>query len=129
MIPTSVKERVSCDMRPLDDHGRNLINLCKSCDMFIGNSRLPGNDFRKGSITWISRGNSSHVGVLDYALLSFNMFNDVKTFNVGNFLPNSDHAPIELVIKCNVELNSSSSTNATTWSLMETTLQIHMVSR
>ena len=114
-LPNSVKKRISCDLRPLDDHGSSVINLCKSCNMFIGNSRLPGNDFKKGSITWISRGNSSHVGVLDYALLSLNLYDDVKTFNIGNFLPHSDHAPIELSIKCNVNHVTDNATPITTW--------------
>ena len=114
-LPSSVKKRISCDLRPLDDHGSNVLELCKSCNMFIGNSRLPGNDFKKGSITWISRGNSSHVGVLDYALLSINLYNDVETFNIGNFLPHSDHAPIELSIKCNLNHVTNSVTSVTSW--------------
>ena len=110
-----IQPRKSEDMRPVDEHGKGLLNLCKATGMFIGNSRLPGNDLNKGGITWISRGNHKHVGVLDYAVLSPNLFNEVESFNIGNFLPNSDHAPIELTLKCNIstgdkEINRSVST-------------------
>ena len=105
-LPSSLKERVSSDVRPLDNHGRNLIDLCKSCNMIIGNSRLPGNDLGRGSITWISRGNPNHTGVLDYALISYNLIDEIESFNIGPFLPNSDHAPIELSVKCRIRANS-----------------------
>ena len=119
-LPKSVKKRISSDTRPLDDHGRNLVNLCKSSDMFIGNSRLPGNDLNRGSITWISRGNPNHTGVLDYALLSYNLLEEVEAFNIGNFMPFSDHAPIEISLKCNIKnIESKKITKApTTWEPM-----------
>ena len=101
-IPDAIKQRSSADLRPVDDHGRGLLNLCKSSNVFIANSRLPGNDYKKGAITWISRGNSEHIGVLDYILCSPNMYEEIESFNVGNFLPSSDHAPIELVLNCNI---------------------------
>jgi hypothetical protein len=40
--------RKSDDLSPPNNYGYRLIDLCKRNNLYIGNSRLPGNDFIKG---------------------------------------------------------------------------------
>jgi len=40
--------RKSDDLSPPNNYGYRLIDLCKRNNLYIGNSRLPGNDFMKG---------------------------------------------------------------------------------
>ena len=66
-------ERASMDKRPLNGHGRQLIDLCKTTGMMIFNGRL-GNDCGTGKFTRIQ---GASAGVVDYAFGSTTLFDKI----------------------------------------------------
>ena len=107
--------RHSLDKRPLNSHGRDLLDLCKSCNKLIINSRLPGNDFRVGLNTHYNPDGSG--GNIDYAICSPNLFNFISNFEVHGKFPESDHCPISVHIPINLKesCNSEPNNNPTMW--------------
>ena len=109
--------RVSSDNRPLNSHGRDFIDMCKSSRKLILNSRLPGNDFKIGKSTHYNPDGSS--GVLDYAISSPNLFNFITHFEVHDKFPESDHCPISVEFPIDINqpppVKSSKSNSNVTW--------------
>ena len=70
--------------------GEELLDMCKSLDLFIVNGRKTGDPFGNYTcLKWI--GNS----VVDYLLVSKNILDQVPIFKVGQFQPMlSDHCPL-----------------------------------
>ena len=100
--------RICLDKRPINSHGRELLNLCKATGLLIVNGRL-GND----GYTWVNNGNA---GVNDYMIASTSLFQNIEHFSVNTMLPESDHAPLEIAIKCKKTLHKSSNTkNMKSW--------------
>ena len=109
-------QRLSLDSRPLNSHGHELLNLCKSSDRLILNSRIPGNDFKQGLLTHYNPDGSG--GLLDYILCSPNMFNLVNNLCVHDKFPESDHCPISLEFPINSVkqcVASTSGVSSTVW--------------
>ncbi|CAG2205913.1 DUSP10 [Mytilus edulis] len=74
-------KRCSKDGSVPNNYGYKLIDFCKRNNLYIGNSRLPGNDYMIGLTTCNS------VSLIDYLLLSSNIFSLIKEFNVLEFNP------------------------------------------
>ena len=111
-IPDDIINRYSMDQRPVNEHGKNLLELCRACNVFIANGRL-GDDCGKGNITWVDKGGMGHCGVIDYMLLSPSLYEDVCDFRVHGMFPESDHAPLEISIKCNTNFALTDNVNPT----------------
>ena len=77
--------------------GLNVIDQCKSFDYLILNGRKTGDIFGKcTSFQW----NGSSV--VDYALVSRNIFEKITYFTVGDYLPwLTDHCPINFKLSLN----------------------------
>ena len=86
-------------MRPMNNHGKCLIELCKATGLVILNGRV-GEDRNVGKCT--SFYNNS-MGVLDYMIASPSLFKCIDNFIVHSRLPDSDHSPLELCIMCNYD--------------------------
>ena len=111
-------DRYSQDKRPLNSHANDLLDLCKSCDRLILNSRVPGNDFRIGLSTHYNPDGSS--GVLDYVICSPNMFEFIKDLHVHGKVPESDHCAISITLPINIKSNTNSKiTGDTPWQPVE----------
>ena len=87
-------ERASSDCRPLNSHGHDFIQMCKSSRKLILNSRIAGNDYKQGKGTHYNPDGTS--GVLDYVIASPNLFEFITRFDVHDKFPESDHCPISL---------------------------------
>ncbi|CAC5380042.1 unnamed protein product [Mytilus coruscus] len=74
-------KRCSKDSSVPNNHGYKLIDFCKRNNLYIGNSRLPGNDYMIGLTTCKS------VSLIDYLLLSSSIFPLIQEFNVLEFNP------------------------------------------
>ncbi|CAG2238348.1 unnamed protein product [Mytilus edulis] len=74
-------KRCSEDSSVPNNYGYKLIDFCKRNNLYIGNSRLPGNDHMIGLTTCNS------VSLIDYLLLSSSVFPLIKEFNVLEFNP------------------------------------------
>ena len=88
--------------------GTQLLDLCKSTSMKIGNGRLDdGQNF-----TYYSRTGAS---VIDYILLRYESFSSVSNFQILDFNEFSDHAPLQFSLhagfKTEVDGNISSNSS------------------
>ena len=99
-------KRTSSDSRPLNSHGRDFLDMCKSSSRLILNSRIAGNDFGKGKCTHFNPDGTS--GVLDYVICSPNLFEFISRFDVHGKVPESDHCPISLEFPINMQPSHSS---------------------
>ena len=95
-MPEKYKIRTSLDKRPLNDHGRKLLDLCKTSGLLIVNGRI-GNDF-------YTRVGKDTSGVVDYMLSSLSLLDIIENFTVQNKLPESDHLALEITINCQAVL-------------------------
>ena len=89
-------ERYNSDLSRVNDYGRQLSELCRSCDIYIANGRL-GLDRLLGSKT--CKGTS----VVDYVILSPSLFPYISEFEVLPFDPmTSDaHCGLHFSLTCN----------------------------
>ena len=79
-------------------YGDNLLRLCKIVPLRICNGTMLGDIL--GSFTCITPNGQSCV---DYCLASPNLYNSVRTLQVGDFIPSlSDHCPVTVTLKVNV---------------------------
>ncbi|VDI30527.1 Hypothetical predicted protein [Mytilus galloprovincialis] len=83
-------QRHSEDTKAPNSFGQRILQLCKSSGLRICNGRF-GED--SGKITF---NNKNGCSVIDYLLLSENMFKIAKSFNVGMFTSFSCHAPLSV---------------------------------
>ena len=93
-LNNNIMQRVSKD-KILDDHGKRLLQLCKSTNLLIGNGRLC-KDTCDGEYTFI---NSNGCSVVDYLLLSHNDFNIITQFEIQPLNEFSDHCAIFFTIE------------------------------
>ena len=96
-IPPHLKTRVSKDSRPLNNHGKLLLELCKSTGLLIVNGRIGQDKEEGGRYTWV---NDKSAGVNDFMIASPSFFDHITDFCVGNKFPESDHLPLVLSINC-----------------------------
>lgn len=77
----------------MNSHGKQLLQLCRSLDLYIVNGRLRGDSF--GHYTYSSGLGSSTV---DYAITDLDL-SSLRAFTVKPLTPFSDHSQITLYIK------------------------------
>ena len=93
----SVGRRFSLDTK-IESSGVKLLQICKDAGLRILNGRL-GEDAGIGNFTFqSSRGKS----VIDYVICSPSLFKIVHSFCVHDISVFSDHAPLQLIIRSNV---------------------------
>ena len=87
--------RNSEDAGEVNIRGTEFLNLCKSLNMIILNGRKNGDLFGKFTLfQWNGK------AVVDYVIVPTDLFDDVVSFNVGNYSPFlSDHCLIAYEIK------------------------------
>ena len=85
--------RQNCDQHCPNQHGRNLINLCRSANLRILNGRKLGDS--RGNFTCFTHNGASTA---DYGLCSQELFNKIILFHVGQQTEYSDHCKITIEI-------------------------------
>ena len=95
MVDFDVPPRASQDTVRPDSNGLLLLDLCRQTGMRILNGRV-GNDAKVGKYTYIGSNGSS---LIDYMLVSQELFNFVQSFHVQD--PNilSDHCCLSLTLQ------------------------------
>ena len=90
------KERHNSDQSRIDNYGRRLLELCKSCDLFIANGRLGLDRFLGGKTCKCTT-------VVDYVILSPSLFPFISEFEILPFDPmTSDaHNGLHFSLICN----------------------------
>ena len=73
----------------VNNHGKRLLEICKSADLRILNGRVSGESL--GRATFHGR---NGISVIDYALCDQDLFLNVSNFIVKQPNPLSDHSPI-----------------------------------
>ena len=94
-------KRENMDDHPIDVQGKIILDLCKSASLRILNERTPG-DMNGQFTRYSSRNTDDKPSVIDYALCSNPLRNDVLNFTVLPFTGQSDHCCISLKIKINI---------------------------
>ena len=91
-----LKERHNADQSRIDNYGRRLLELCKSCDLYIANSRL-GLDWFLGSKT------CKCTTVVYYIILLPSLFPYISEFEVLPFDPmiSDAHSGLRFSLICN----------------------------
>ena len=87
MMEKNPLERFSQDRRNVDNYGKLLLKLCKAVGMLILNGRL-GADKGIGRYTRMADNSAS---VVDYVIVTPDLFDDVGQFQVNNKFHESDH--------------------------------------
>ena len=90
-------DRFSEDMRPMNNNGRLLLDICKISGLIIVNGRL-GDDKGVGRATRVM---GDHSTVVDYVIATPKLFDQITHFQIHDKLPESDHLPLIFKIKCN----------------------------
>ena len=104
-------QRVSRD-RVSNAFGRDLISLCHSTSLLIMNGRLPGNS----DIAFTCECNSKGSSTVDYFVGSASLLPDCVRLKVHPKVPESDHRPISLSLKCDVRsVSEDSSVIKSSW--------------
>ncbi|CAG2255513.1 unnamed protein product [Mytilus edulis] len=95
--------RFSEDTSSVNNYGYKLLDFCKKLNIYIGNSRLNGNDKSVGKKT------CKDVSLVDYFLLSSNAFPTVKSFDVLDFNPlySDVHCGLSVYLHSNVKKNTT----------------------
>jgi hypothetical protein len=75
----SLKRYTQCECRP-NNFGRKLLEMCKSNNLCIANSRI-------GKDKNISKKTCNDLSVVDYLILSSNLFSVIKKFDVLDYDP------------------------------------------
>ena len=82
------KTRCSQD-KCLNNYGKNLLDVCIQCDVRIVNGR--GFNDTNGAFTYFDKKGCS---VVDYILVDSVLATKIINFEVGKFVPESDHRPV-----------------------------------
>ena len=87
-------QRKTLDNRHKNKFANNLRDLCVTSNMFILNGRFGDNDHG-----FHTRIDTTGLSLVDYVLCTPNSHAIIKNFYVGDKLPESDHLPLQLVLK------------------------------
>ena len=90
------------DNHVIDSQGKIILDLCKTSSLRILNGRTTGDI--KGHFTRYPINLCDRPSVIDYALCSATLLEDILTFSVLPFSGISDHCCIALKIRVNVEV-------------------------
>ena len=101
--------------KTLDNHqnkfANNLRDLCVTSNMFILNGRFGDNDHG-----FHTRIDTTGLSLVDYILCTPNSHKLIKNFYVCDKLPESDHLPLQLVLKTGKSMDKGSETQEHNWS-------------
>ena len=86
----------------INDHGKTLLDICKTCDLRILNGRTKGDSFGK-----ISYHSPKGLSTVDYVIVSHNFINLVENFIVKQPTIFSDHSQITCWIRIPQSIFSS----------------------
>ena len=86
--------RYNEDPHPVDKQGRAILEICKSFQMRILNGRTAGD--RYGRVTRYPINRSEKPSTIDYAIVSDNILNQIRSFIVFPFTDISDHCCISV---------------------------------
>ena len=104
-------ERFLQDQWNEDNYGKMLLELCKAADMLILNGKL-GADKGIGRCTRMADNSAS---VVDYDIVTPDLFDDVGQFQVNNKFPECDHLPITFSIKNNLIMTKDADSEVPGW--------------
>ena len=104
-IPDTPMPRKNSDKNPPDEHGKMIINFCKSLQMRILNGRTAGD--RWGVPTRFPMHRSEKPSLIDYGIGSIRLVQAVRSFFVSPFTTLSDHCCISVSISCNFDADST----------------------
>ena len=102
-------QRKTLDNKPRNKYAICLADLCITSNMFILNGRF-GND----DLGYHTRIETNGCSLVDYVLATPNSHTLIKKFYVDSKLPESDHLPLQLVLKTGTVLNIMQE-NQTVW--------------
>ena len=99
--PPNLTKRQNFD-NIVNDHGKQLLDLCKTCDLRILNGRSKGDTLGKFTFHSING-----ISTVDYIIVSHDLFTSVQGFAVKQ--PNifSDHSQIVCWIKTGTNLSNN----------------------
>ena len=99
--PPNLTKRQNFD-NIVNDHGKQLLDLCKTCDLRILNGRSKGDTLGKFTFHPINE-----ISTVDYVIVSHDLFTSVQGFGVKQ--PNifSDHSQIVCWIKTGTDLSNN----------------------
>ena len=99
------------DKRPLNGHGRQLIDLCKTTGKLIFNGRLGwDNDCDK-----FTRIQGASAGIVDYIFGCTTLFDKIIEFGVKDKFPESDHVPVSFSLSSNNMSEPETCENKSRW--------------
>ena len=103
--PPNLTKRQNFD-NIVNDHGKQLLDLCKTCDLRILNGRSKGDTLGKFTFHSING-----ISTVDYIIVSHDLFTSVQGFAVKQ--PNifSDHSQIVCWIKTGTDLSNNNNNN------------------
>ena len=90
----------------LNNHGKRLLEICRSADLRILNGRTSGDSL--GGPTFHGK---SGVSIVDYAICDQDLFRRIANFIVREPLSLSDHSPIMTWLNINTVNDHSATTN------------------
>ncbi len=97
------------DTRPIDNRGKEILDICKSgSSMKIINRRKLGDT--NGMFTCYSR-NALMPSIIDYTIVDKDLFHEIRYFRVDSLTTFSDHCPISFRLKTNFMVDTSTYTN------------------
>ena len=104
-VPSYTKDSILLNRQNMDDNttdeqGKLILGLCKSSALRILNGRTPGDE--NGKYTRYPSNLTDKPSVIDYALCSEHLIEEVKSFSVLPFTGISDHCCISVTMKSNV---------------------------
>ena len=104
--PISITKRQNFD-NIVNDHGKQLLDLCKTCDLRILKGRSKGDTLEKFTFHSING-----ISTVDYIIVSHDLFTSVQGFAVKQ--PNifSDHSQIVCWIKTGTDLSNNNYNNS-----------------
>ena len=104
-------ERKTLDNRHQNKFADNLRDLCVTSNMFILNGRFGDNDHG-----FHTRIDTTGLSLVDYVLCNPNSHALIKNFFVCDKLPESDHLPLQLVLKTGKSIEKCSGIQEHNWS-------------
>ena len=77
-----------------------MLDFCESSGFRILNGRI--NESKSGNFSCY---NANGCNIVDYALYTENLFDRISPLEIGNINELSDHAPIEIAFRTNVDMS------------------------